>query len=72
MWIRIGLGLKNFSMLISASVVIYHKNVTLGGSMEHFTTNDGFKVMAYAKYSMSVTMQFGNFGSHAVTMRMLG
>jgi len=35
-----------------ASVVIYHKSVTLGGSTEHFTTNDGFKVMAYAKYSV--------------------
>jgi len=33
------------------SVVIYHKSVTLGGSTEHFTTNDGFKVMGYAKYS---------------------
>jgi len=26
--------------------------VTLGGSTEYFTTNDGFKVMAYAKYSV--------------------
>jgi len=34
------------------SVVIYHKSVTLGGSTEHFTTNDGFKVMAYAKYNV--------------------
>jgi len=34
------------------SVVIYHKRLTLGGSTEHFTTNDGFKVMAYAKYSV--------------------
>jgi len=24
------------------SAVIYHENVTLGGSTEHFTTNDGF------------------------------
>jgi len=30
------------------SVVIYHKSVALGGSIEHFTTNDGFKVMTYA------------------------
>jgi len=30
--------------------VIYHKSVTLGGSTDHFTTNDGFKVSAYAKY----------------------
>jgi len=29
------------------SVVIYHKGVTLGGSTERFTTNDGFTVMAY-------------------------
>jgi len=34
------------------SDVIYHKSVTLGGSIEHFTTNDGFKVMAHAKYSV--------------------
>ena len=34
------------------SVVIHHKSVTLNGSNEHFTTNDGFKVMAYAKYSV--------------------
>jgi len=36
------------------SVVIYHKSVTLGGgSTGHFTTNDGFKVMAYyAKYNV--------------------
>jgi len=27
-----------------------HYGVTLGVSTEHFTTNDGFKVMAYAKY----------------------
>jgi len=33
------------------SVVIYHKSVTLGGSPEHFNTNDSFKVMA-AKYSV--------------------
>ena len=26
-----------------------------GGSIEQFTTNDGFKVMAYAKYSVCVT-----------------
>jgi len=31
------------------TVVIYHKNVTLGESTEHFTTNDGFKVTAHAK-----------------------
>jgi len=31
------------------SVVIYPQSVTLGGSTEHFTTNDGFKVMAYGK-----------------------
>jgi len=34
------------------SVVIYHKSVTLDGSTKHFTTNYGFKVMAYAKYSV--------------------
>ena len=34
------------------SVVIYYKTVTVGGSAEHFTTDDGFKVMAYAKYSV--------------------
>jgi len=33
-------------------VVIYHEGVTLGGSTEHFTTNDGFKVISYAKYSV--------------------
>jgi len=32
-----------------ASVVIYHKSVTLGGSTEHFTMHDAFKVMVYAK-----------------------
>ena len=31
---------------------VYHESVTLGGCTEHFTTNDGFKVMAYAKYSV--------------------
>jgi len=30
----------------------HHQSVTLGGSSEHFTTNDGFKVMTYAKYSV--------------------
>jgi len=34
------------------SVVIYHKSVTLGGSTEHLTNNDGFKVMAHAKYNV--------------------
>ena len=36
------------------SAIIYHESVTLGGSTGHFTTNeyDGFKVMAYAKYSV--------------------
>jgi len=34
------------------SGLIHHKRVTLGGSTEHFTTNDGFKVMAYAKYKV--------------------
>jgi len=34
------------------SVIIYHKSVTLGGSTKHFTTNDGFKVMTDAKYSV--------------------
>jgi len=29
------------------SVVIYYKSVTLGGSAEHFTTNDGLNVMAH-------------------------
>ena len=33
-------------------VVNYHKRLTLGGSAEHFTTNDGVKVMVYAKYSV--------------------
>jgi len=33
------------------SVIIYHGSVTLGGSTEHFTTNDGFRVMANAKCS---------------------
>jgi len=28
------------------SVVICDKSVTLGGNTEHFTSNDGFKVMA--------------------------
>ena len=32
------------------NVVIYHQSVTLGWNTEHFTTNGGFKVMAYAKY----------------------
>jgi len=32
------------------SVVIYQKSLTLGGFNERFTTNDGFKVMACAKY----------------------
>jgi len=54
------------------SVFIYCKSVTLVGSTELFTTNDGFKVMAYAKYSVQSIIQFGNFGIHAVTMRMLG
>ena len=31
------------------SVVLYHESVTLGGSTEDFTNNDGFKVMACAK-----------------------
>jgi len=31
-----------------------------------------FKVMAYAKYSMKVTMRFWNFEIHAATMRMFG
>jgi len=31
------------------SVVIHHESVTLGWSTEHVNTNDGFKVMAYAK-----------------------
>jgi len=35
------------------SVVIYLKSVTMSGSTEHFTTNDGFKVMAYAKKYVS-------------------
>jgi len=54
------------------SAFIYYKSVTLCGSTELFTTNDGFKVVAYAKYSVRAIMQFGNFGIHAVTMRMLG
>jgi len=33
------------------SVVIYQNSVSMGVSTEHFTTNDGFKVMAHAKYS---------------------
>jgi len=28
--------------LTNLSLVIYHKSVALGGSTEHFTTNDGF------------------------------
>ena len=39
-------------MCFMTSVVIYHKSVTLGGSTEHFTTNNGFKVMTYARYSV--------------------
>jgi len=33
---------------------IYHKRVTLGGSTEHFTTNEMMvsEVSAYAKYSV--------------------
>jgi len=31
------------------SVVKYHKSVTLGGSTDYFTTNDGIKILAYAK-----------------------
>jgi len=34
------------------SVVKYHKSVTLGGSTKHFTINDGFKVITYAKYNV--------------------
>jgi len=34
------------------SSYIYHESVTLGGSTEHFTTDDGFKVMVCAKYSV--------------------
>jgi len=49
-------------MCFLTSVVIHHKRLTLGGSTEHFTTNDGFKVMAYVSYSVEMTMQFGNFG----------
>jgi len=30
----------------------YHESATLGENTEHFTTNDGFKVMAYARYSV--------------------
>jgi len=30
------------------------------------------EVSAYAKYSLYATMQFGNLGIHAATMRMLG
>jgi len=35
--------------------VIYHNSVTLGGSTEHFTTNDGGAYLpnAYTKYSAS-------------------
>jgi len=33
-------------MCFLTSVFIYHKSVTLGGNTEHFTTDDGFKVMA--------------------------
>jgi len=54
------------------SVVIYHKIVTLGGSTEPFATNDGFKVLAYAKYSVYMSLQLGSFGIHAANMRMLG
>jgi len=50
----------------------YITKCKLGGSTEHLTINDGFKVMAYAKYSVQVTTQFGNFGIHAVTKSMLG
>jgi len=39
-------------MCFLTSVVIKHKRVTLGGSTEHLTTNDGFKVMAHAKYNV--------------------
>ena len=39
-------------MCFLTSVVIKHKSVTLGGSTEHLTTNDGFKVMAHAKYNV--------------------
>jgi len=36
-------------------VVIYHKSVTLGGSTEHFTTKNGFKVMAYSRGLQSMS-----------------
>jgi len=34
------------------SISIYQKCVTLGGRTDNLTTNDGFEVMAYAKYSV--------------------
>jgi len=45
------------------SVVIYHKCVTLGGSTDHFTTNDGFKVIGLCKIqcvSDSAVREFWN------------
>jgi len=32
-----------FETCFVTSVDIYHKSVTLGGSTEYFTTNDGFR-----------------------------
>jgi len=69
---RVVVRLELIETCFLTSVVIYHKSVTLDGSTEHFTTNDGFKVMAHAKYDVQVTVQFGNFGIHAVTTRMFG
>ena len=39
-------GIELTETCFLTSVVIYHKNVTLGGSTEHFTIHDGFKVLA--------------------------
>jgi len=61
-----------FETCFLTSVVKYHKCVTLGGSTEHFTAVGVFSSAFYTKYSMQVTVHFGNSGIHAVIIRMLG
>jgi len=37
------LSMELTEMCFLTNVDIYHKSVTLGGSTEHFTTDDGFR-----------------------------
>jgi len=60
--------LKETCFLTYVNIVVYHysdHSVTLCGSDEHFTANDG--INAYAKYCVRVALRFGNVGNHAET-----